>query len=42
MANINLDPNNMLTFAVRWLFAGVWGAIGWALSAHYIIPHLPV
>ena len=41
MANINVDPNTWLTFALRWLFAGVWGAVGWALSQHYLIPHLP-
>lgn len=41
MANINIDPNAWLTFALRWLFAGLWGAIGWAVASRYIIPHLP-
>lgn len=38
---INTDTNAMIQFILRWTFAGVWGAVGWALSQHYVIPLLP-
>ena len=41
MASVNVDPNAWLTFALRWLFAGLWGAIGWALAHAFILPHVP-
>ena len=41
MANVNIDVNSWLPFALRWLFAGLWGSIGWALSVTYVIPMLP-
>lgn len=41
MASINVDPNTWLTFALRWLFAGLWGALGWALSVKFLIPIIP-
>lgn len=41
MASLNIDTSNMVTFILRWLFAGVWGAVGWAISVTYLIPVLP-
>lgn len=41
MANINVDPTSVIQFALRWIGAGLWGAIGWAVAMRYIIPHLP-
>ena len=42
MANIiNTDSNALIQFALRWTFAGLWAAIGYAVAARYIIPHLP-
>ena len=41
MANLSVDVNSWPSFILRWIFAGVWGAVGWVLSTHYLIPHLP-
>jgi len=41
MANLNVNVNEWPSFILRWTFAGVWGAVGWVLANHYVIPHLP-
>lgn len=41
MANLNIDANAWPTFILRWIFAGVWGALGWALSVKFVIPLIP-
>lgn len=38
---INADTNAMIQFVLRWTFAGLWGAVGWALAVKYLIPVLP-
>lgn len=38
---INLDTNAMINFVIRWLFAGIWLTLGYALAAKYVIPALP-
>lgn len=40
-AAVNIDVNAWPAFILRWLFAGFWGAIGWVLANHFIVPHLP-
>lgn len=42
MAAVNIDVNSWPAFIARWIFAGLWGAIGWALSVTYVIPNLPL
>lgn len=41
MASLSVDVNSWPAFILRWTFAGVWGAVGWALALKYVIPHLP-
>lgn len=41
MASISVNPNDWPTFILRWTFAGLWGALGWALAVKYVIPNLP-
>ena len=41
MANVSVDVNAWPAFILRWIFAGLWGAIGWAIAVHYVIPNLP-
>lgn len=41
MSAVNIDPNSWPAFVLRWTFAGLWGAVGWALASRYLIPHLP-
>ncbi len=38
---MSINMNELLNFALRWLFAGFWGAIGWALAAKFILPLIP-
>lgn len=42
MANVSIDVNSWPAFILRWTFAGLWGAIGWALAGKYVIPLLPI
>ena len=41
MAAVSIDVNSWPAFILRWTFAGLWGAIGFALAAKYVIPNVP-
>jgi hypothetical protein len=41
MASINVDPNAWVNFILRYFFAGVWIALGWAVANALVIPHIP-
>ena len=37
-----VDVNELLRFTARYTGAGLFIAIGWAISVTYVIPHLPM
>lgn len=37
-----IDLNSVARFAGQWIGAGLFGAVGWALSVTYVIPNLPL
>lgn len=42
MASPSIDVNAIGRFILHWVGAGLCGAVGWALSVTYVIPHLPL
>lgn len=41
MANLNIDANNWPAFILRWIFAGVWATLGYAICSRFLLPHIP-
>lgn len=40
-SNINIDVNAWPSFILRYLFAGVWLTVGWAVASKFLLPHIP-
>lgn len=42
MANVPIpNTNDMVNFILRWVFAGFWGCVGWAMCLKFLLPHVP-
>ena len=41
MASINVNPDQWLSFALRYFFAGVFIALGWAVATAFVLPVIP-